>query len=257
MVQNQVPDTNALSRLSTEDLKQKLIDLAQPHEGDSLSQKRKFYESTLQPFFETLAQRNPTQNVKDQSDLVIGVWKPIWSTIPFQDVLPGRRLDQSYQIFRNDGYYANIARYAPGTDLPILRNLSFNPIVYDLMLVQKYEIREEEWLIENVSIKQRLKLAASQLTLETAKNWFEQVMAAPLKEVKSSGEMNVKLPFSKKANQRASKQLQGAARAKPKLEHLYIDRDFRLVKSQRESKQRPSYTITVRADIDFCFLTNP
>ncbi|MFS0518274.1 hypothetical protein ACEYW6_26640 [Nostoc sp. UIC 10607] len=30
------------------------------------------------------------------------------------------------------------------------------------------------------------------------------------------------------------------------LEHIYIDNDFRLVKSQREATQRPSYTIAVR-----------
>jgi hypothetical protein len=247
MVKNQVSTTNELINKSTEELKQELIQLAQPRDGDSLSQKNQFYRNTLSPFFAELATRNPVTNVEEQADLVVGTWMPIWSTIPFQDVLPGRRRNQSYQIFRQDGYYANIARYAPGMNFPLLRNLSLNLLVYDLMLIQKYETSQEDWEIENVSIKQALKLGASQLIIEKAKAWFEQVMASPLEQM-DSGAMSVKLPFSKKANQKASKQLQGAARAKPKLEHLYIDHDFRLVKSQRESKQRPSYTITVRAE---------
>ncbi|WP_289500572.1 hypothetical protein [Gloeocapsopsis sp. IPPAS B-1203] len=34
--------------------------------------------------------------------------------------------------------------------------------------------------------------------------------------------------------------------ATPQLEHLYVDRDFRIVKTQREAAQRPSYTIAIR-----------
>lgn len=247
MVQNQTPITNPLADLSTDELKQQLVTLAEPRDGDSLSQKNQFYKQTLSPFFEELANRNPFPKVQDQQDLVVGVWRPIWSTIPFQDVLPGRQREQSYQIFRKDGYYANIACYAPGMNFPFLRNLSLNILVYDLMLIQKYELHQQEWFIENVSIKQALKLGASKLTLEKAEKWFEKIMASPLEAIESSS-MTMKLPFSKKANQKAGKQLQGAAKAKPKLEHLYIDQNFRLVKSQRESKQRPSYTITVRAN---------
>lgn len=244
---NLIPTTDTLTSLSTEELKEKIITLTQARDGESLSQKNKFYQTTLSPLFQELVTWNQVRNPQEQGNLVIGSWQPIWSTIPFQDILPGRQREQSYQIFRKDGYYANIARYTPGTNLPLLRNLSFNPLVYDLMLIQKYETSEEEWLIENVSIKQALKLGGSKLTLEKAQSWFEQVMASPLDKVNSQ-KMKVKLPFLRKANQKASKQLEGAAQAKPKLEHLYIDQDFRLVKSQRENKQRPSYTITVRAD---------
>jgi len=246
MVKNQVPASNDLTNQSTEQLKEQLITLAGPRDGDSLSQKRQFYQQTLSPLVEELATRNPVTDIQEQGDLIVGIWRPVWSTIPFQDMLPGRRREQSYQIFRQDGYYANIARYTPGTDLPLLRNFSFNPLVYDLMLIQKYEISEQQWQIENVGIKQALKLGASKLTLEKAQRWFETVMDSPLPSMESETPA-VKLPFAKRANQKASKQLQGAAGAKPKLEHLYIDPTFRLVKSQRENKQRPSYTITVRA----------
>jgi hypothetical protein len=34
--------------------------------------------------------------------------------------------------------------------------------------------------------------------------------------------------------------------AKPLFEHIYIDNDLRLVKTQRSANQRPSYTIAVR-----------
>ena len=127
-------------------------------------------------------------------------------------------------------------------NLPLLRNFSLN-----LMLIQKYEIQGQTWQIENIAIKQALKLGASSLTLGKAQAWFEKVMAFPIQEMDTNS-MKVKLPFSKKATQKASKQLKGAANAKPQLEHLYIDQDFRLVKSQRERKQRPSYTITIRAE---------
>jgi len=245
MVQPQTSETKPLKDYNTAELKQQLIEIAQPHDADSLSDKIKFYQQTLAPWVEELATRNPTPNLEEQAQLVVGSWTPIWSTIPFQDVLPGRRREQSYQIFREDGYYANIARYAPGMNLPLFRNLSLNLIVYDLMLIQKYEIQEQTWQIENITIKQALKLGASSLTIAKAQAWFEQEMASPFQEMDANA-MKVRLPFSKKATQKASQQLKGAAKAKPKLEHLYIDQDFRLVKSQRESKQRPSYTITVR-----------
>jgi len=247
MINHPVSASNELTNQSTEELKQQLIQLAKPRDGDSLSQKNQFYQNTLSPLFEELATRNPVTDVEQQADLVIGVWTPIWSTIPFQDMLPGRRREQSYQIFREDGYYANIARYTPGMELPLLRSFSFNLLVYDLMLIQKYEINQQQWQIENVSIKQAVRIGASKLTQQKAQAWFDKVMASPL-DTSQSDAMLLKLPFSKKAKQKASKQLQGATKAKPKLEHLYMDENFRLVKSQRESKQRPSYTITVRAE---------
>jgi hypothetical protein len=240
--------TISLRQQSTTTLKQQLIELAQPCESEPLPQKIKFYKSTLAPLFEELAQRNPTPDLHDQGKLVVGCWLPVWSTNPFQDVLPGRRLDQSYQIFRADGHYANIARYAPGTDWPLLRRLPFDPVVYDLLLIQRYQVESDEWQIENVGIKQGLHLGPSPLTAQAADNWFSRTMAKTANQP-DNPTLTVKVPFSKKTNQKASKQLQGANKAKPKLEHLYIDDDFRLVKSKREEKQRPSYTIAVKSDL--------
>ena len=42
------------------------------------------------------------------------------------------------------------------------------------------------------------------------------------------------------------KKFEKAYQATPVLEHLYIDNDLRLVKTQREAAQRPSYTIAIR-----------
>ncbi|MBD2504642.1 hypothetical protein [Anabaena azotica] len=42
------------------------------------------------------------------------------------------------------------------------------------------------------------------------------------------------------------KKFEKAYRAVSYLEHLYIDHDFRLIKSRREATQRPSYTIAIR-----------
>ena len=43
-----------------------------------------------------------------------------------------------------------------------------------------------------------------------------------------------------------TKKVEKILQATPQLEHLYCDRDFRIVKTQRESKQRASYTIAIR-----------
>ncbi len=102
--------------------------------------------------------------------IVQGVWKPIWSTIPFQDSIPGRLRDQSYQIFHDDGYYANVARYTPGSKLPLLKQLQSFLGAYDFMIVQKYQIEDDRWYIENVAIKQSFRFGAVPLTIEKRKS---------------------------------------------------------------------------------------
>lgn len=227
-----------LHQLSTEALKQELLRLTEQRDTDALSQKVQFFKDTLAPIFAALSTRNPCPKVAEQAPLVLGVWTPIWSTIPFQDTIPGRLREQSYQIFHADGYYANVARYAPGQKLPLVRHMPSFLFAYDFMIIQQYQISHAQWSIQNVAIQQKLSLRSVPLSPERAEAWFTKVASSP-KTV-------VEVPNFEKLDQKTAKRFATIFQATPQLEHLYIDREFRLVKSQRSVKQRPSYTITVR-----------
>ena len=245
MPANKVLNPDELSHRSTEELKNELLKLAENPDTEPLKQKVLFYQNELAPIFEELSRRNPYPNAEEQVSLVLGVWASIWSTIPYQDILPGRIRQQSYQIFHNNGYYANIARYAPGQKIPFLKKLSSKLLAYDLMVLQRYSVQKGHWDIQNVGIEQAFRVAATPLSIEKAEDWFTEV-------VKSKGEkLSQTLDFSKAPSlenfdRSTVKKLKTAFLMTPQFEHLYIDRDFRLVKTQREAKQRPSYTIAVR-----------
>ena len=236
---------NELSHWSTEELKQKILQLTKNRDTEPLNQKVLFYKNSLAPLFEELSQRNPFKNVQEQLSLVLGVWSPIWSTIPFQDSLPGRIREQSYQIFHDNGYYANVARYAPGHKLPFLQKLSSLLIAYDYMLIQSFEVLNDQWYIQNVGIKQAFRIKAIPLDIDKAEEWFTTAVNSNLKS-NSQAIDSTNVPELKNLDKSTVKRFQKAFKATPKFEHLYIDRDFRLVKTQREAKQRPSYTIAVR-----------
>ncbi|HEY9728229.1 MAG TPA: hypothetical protein V6D50_17395, partial [Chroococcales cyanobacterium] len=60
---------------------------------------------------------------------------------------------------------------------------------------------------------------------------------------------NLKIPKAEllpNLDKSTAKRLETTLLTIPQFEHLYVDRDFRLVKTRREAKQRPSYTIAVR-----------
>jgi hypothetical protein len=162
----------SLHQLSTEALKQELVRLTAKRDTETLSQKVQFFKETLAPLFEVLSTRNPCPQVEAQAALVIGTWKPLWSTIPFQDTIPGRLREQSYQIFHADGYYANIARYAPGKQLPLMKHLPSFLFAYDFMIIQQYQIANAQWCIQNVAIQQQLRLGPVPLSPERAEAWF-------------------------------------------------------------------------------------
>lgn len=226
-----------LHQLSTTALKQELLRLTAKRDTDALSQKVQFFKDTLAPLFEVLSTRNPCPNVEAQAALVIGTWKPLWSTIPFQDTIPGRLREQSYQIFHADGYYANIARYAPGKQLPLMKQMPSFLFAYDFMIIQQYQIANAQWYIQNVAIQQQLRFGPVPLNPERAEAWFTKVAAQ--KDF-------VEVPNFANLNPKTAKRFTTIFQATPQLEHLYIDPEFRLVKSQRSAKQRPSYTIAVR-----------
>ena len=129
-----------LSDWSTEELKQALLKLTENRNTDPIKQKVLFYKDELAPIVEELSRRNPHPRAEEQVSLVQGVWSSVWSTIPYQDLLPGRIREQSYQIFHNDGYYANMARYAPGQNVPVLKRLSSIFIAFDLRLMNLVDL---------------------------------------------------------------------------------------------------------------------
>ena len=223
---------------STEELKQYLREFLADREGNPLKQKVTQSENELAPIFQELSSRNPFPQPEDQPPIMLGIWTPIWTTIPYQDILPGRIHSQSYQIFHNDGFYANIARYAPG-HANLWKKLSSLLVALDLMVLQKFEAKDNQWLIQNIAVKRALRCQAQALTPERAEAWFAEVMDQVPDN--SSGQ-NIDQALDKST----TKKLQTAFKAQPEFEHLYIDEDFRLVKTRRDPKQRFSYTVVTR-----------
>ncbi len=234
-----------LSYKSTEELKQDILQLVEDRDTEPLNQKVLFYKNELVSVFAELSQRNPFPKPEDQVSLVLGVWTPLWSTIPFQDTLPGRIRKQSYQIFQDNGYYGNIARYAPGHKLPFLQRLSSIFYNYDLMVLQRFEIINSQWHIQNVAIEQAFRIGAIPLTIERAENWLTEVVKSKQRAASTTTD-NLKAPSLENLDKSSLKRFKKAFLATPQFEHIYIDRDFRIVKSRREAKQRSSYTIAVR-----------
>jgi ribosomal protein S16 len=239
-----VISSNELKYCSTQELKDELLGLAKGRDAESLNAKVLFYKNELLPYFEELSQRNPLPIVEQQIPVILGVWTPIWSTIPFHDSLPGRIIEQSYQIFHDDGYYANIARYAPGHQSSFLKKVSAKLPVYDFMVMQKYEVRDNKWYIENVGIFQGFRNREVPLTIDDADSWFTSIVDSKVKPASKT-----RLPKElvlENLDPNTVKKFEKTYLATPVLEHLYVDSDLRLVKTQREAAQRPSYTIAIR-----------
>ncbi|MEH2434886.1 MAG: hypothetical protein V7K25_11655 [Nostoc sp.] len=242
-----VTTTKDLAYWSTTEIKKQILELVKGRDLEPLKTKVEFYKNELAPYFAELSQRNPFAKVAEQVAIVTGVWMPIWSTIPFQDILPGRIHEHSYQIFHNDGYYANIARYAPGHQSGFWQRFTSKLPAYDLMVLQKYSIRDEQWDIKNIGIFQALKNREIPLTIDDADEWFTTTVESKFKEAAPNIDLQQELKL-KDMDRNTVKKFEKVYLATSFLEHLYIDNDFRLVKTQREATQRPSYTIAVRKD---------
>lgn len=245
MISNQVLNSDQLSHQPTEELKQQLLKLTENRDTDLLREKVLFYKNELTPIVEELNRRNPFPHPEDQIPQILGVWTPVWSTIPFHDILPGRVHEQSYQIFHDDGYYANMARYAPGQKLPFLGKLSSILLAYDFMVLQKFEVRNGQWYIQNIGIEQAFRMRGIPLNIEKAEDWFTKVVTAKIKPSSQTRE-SLDAPSLENLDRSTAKKLKTTFLMTPQFEHLYIDHDFRVVKTRREAKQRPSYTIAVR-----------
>lgn len=240
-----VTSTKELTYWTTPEIKNQILELVKGRNVEPLKAKVEFYKNELALYFTELSRRNPFGKVADQVAIVTGVWVPIWSTIPFQDILPGRIYEQSYQIFHNDGYYANIARYAPGHQSGFWEKFASRLPAYDLMVLQKYSVRDEQWDIKNVGIFQAWRNREIPLKIDDADEWFTTTVESKFKEAELNIDLRQELKL-KDMDRNTVKKFEKAYLATSFLEHLYIDNDFRLVKSQREATQRPSYTIAVR-----------
>lgn len=237
--------TEELTSWSTPEIKIHILALVKNRHVESLNAKVDFYKKQLAGYFSELSKRNPFPKISEQLSIVMGVWTPIWSTIPFQDILPGRIDEQSYQIFHDNGYYANIARYAPGQESAFWRKFASRLPAYDLMVLQKYAIQNEQWYIQNIGIFQAFKNREEPLTIDYADEWFATIVASKFQDTSPKIELQQEINLDK-MDRGTVKKFEKAYLATPTLEHLYIDNDFRLVKSQREATQRPSYTIAIR-----------
>ena len=235
MIDSTASDTQQLSQNTTAELKQTLLQLTGDRDFQPLKQKVQFYQEHLEPIITELSQRNPVPQAEEQLDYILGVWTPVWSTIPFQDILPGRIAEQSYQIFHDDGLYANIARYAPGSKLKLgwLQKLTSVLLAFDLAILQKYGVQDGQWQIENVAIKQAIRWQGVALTIPRADSWFTKIAQS-----NSPATMANKVEL-KNLNTSTAKKIKTAFGATPQFEHLYIDDDFRIIKTRREAKQRP------------------
>ena len=244
-------NTQKLNQKATAQLKQELLQLVRDRDIQSLKQKVEFYQQQLAPLVTELSRRNSFPQAEKQVPLILGIWTPVWSTIPFQDMLPGRVSKQSYQIFHDDGFYANIARYAPGNKLKLgwFEKLASFLLAFDLMVIQKYQVKDGQWQIENIGIKQAIRWQGVDLTIDKADSWFTKVMRNEVMPIGLSrsqmDDTSTKVQLEN-LDRSTAKRFQTAFGATPQFEHLYIDPDFRIVKTRREAKQRPSYTIAIR-----------
>ncbi|MGB5975189.1 MAG: hypothetical protein WBG38_17820, partial [Nodosilinea sp.] len=117
-------EASALAAADTATLKSSLLKQVEARDAEPMAKKVRFGNEILMPLFNELETRNPTPDLYQQVPLLKGIWFPVWSTNPFQDILPGRVRDESYQIFGDGGFYANLARYKPGRKAPLLSWIS-------------------------------------------------------------------------------------------------------------------------------------
>ncbi len=78
-----------------------------------------------------------------------------------------------------------------------------------------------------------------------ADEWFTTTVKSKFQEAAPNIDLQQEL-IVKDMDRNTVKKFKKVYLATSFLEHLYIDNDFRLVKSQREATQRPSYTIAIR-----------
>lgn len=207
MVPTKTTDPSQLTDHRVAELKLILFQMIQGRDKDALKDKVQFYKDKLAPIVEELSHHNPFAIAEEQVSPISGVWSPIWSTIPFLDIIPGRLPSQSYQIFHEDGYYANIARYSPCSNIPFpwLQKLASILWAYDLMVLQKFEIKDGRWQIQNVAIKTALRLSSVPLSADKADEWFTKVMQSGSIQLHNPEQPDAEIPQLQNLNQATAK----------------------------------------------------
>ncbi|MBW4423451.1 MAG: hypothetical protein KME50_03035 [Nostoc desertorum CM1-VF14] len=205
-----------------------------------------FYKTELLPYFIKLSQQNPVFSVTEQLRLLVGVWTPIWSTISFHESLPKRIQEQSFQIFQQDGYCGSVARYIMGKEPDSSQNFQSTLPAYDFMLIQKYEVQNGRWYLHNIDRFQAFKNREIPLTLESVYNWFTNKVNTKVKVNAPKLDLTKVQKLENLEANHANELNKTSLVTSQVFEHLYIDNDLRLVKTQTDASHLPSYTIAVR-----------
>jgi len=232
---------NQLSAPKKLEFKNEILARVQGRNPEALNTEINFYKTELLPYFIKLSQQNPVFIVTEQLRLLVGVWTPIWSTISFHESLPKRIQDQCFQIFQQDGYCASVARYLLGKESSLSHNFQSKLPAYDFMVIQKYEVQNGKWYLQNIDRFQAFTNREIPLTLESVYNWFTHVINTKVKP-NASKALNLENLEINHVNEFKKTYLV----TYQVFEHLYIDNDLRLVKTQTDTSHLPSYTIAVR-----------
>ena len=237
---------NQLSAPRKAKFKNEILARVQDRKPESLNDETNFYKTELLPYFIKLSQHNPVFSVTEQLRLLVGVWTPIWSTISFHESLPKRIQEQSFQIFQHDGYCAGVARYIMGKEPSLSQNSQARLPAYDFMVIQKYGVQNGKWYLQNIDRFQTFKNREIPLTLESVYNWFTNVVNTKVKPNTSKAAFLKALQLKNIEKDYANEFKQIPLATSQVFKHLYIDNDWRLVKTQTDASHLPSYTIAVR-----------
>ena len=237
---------NQLSVTKTLKVKNEILARVQDRKPETLNAEMKFYKTELLPYFIKLSQHNPVLSVTEQLRLLVGVWTPIWSTISFHESLPKRIQEQSFQIFQRDGYCASIARYILGKESSLSQNFESNLPAYDFMVIQKYGVQNGKWGLQNIDRFQAFKNREIPLTLESVYSWFTDVVNTKVKLNASKLALPKAVKLENLEINHANEFQKTSLATSQVFENLYIDNDWRLVKTQTDASHLPSYTIAVR-----------
>ncbi|MEH2248933.1 hypothetical protein [Nostoc sp.] len=237
---------NQLSTTKTLKVKNEILARVQDRKPETLNAEMKFYITELLPYFIKLSQHNPAFSVTEQLRLLVGVWTPIWSTISFHESLPKRIQDQSFQIFQRDGYCASIARYILGKESSLSHNFESNLPAYDFMVIQKYGVQNGKWGLQNIDRFQAFKNREIPLTLESVYNWFTNVVNTKVKLNTSQLVLPKAVKLENLEINHANEFQKTSLATSQVFENLYIDNDWRLVKTQTDASHLPNYTILVK-----------
>ncbi|MEH2136550.1 MAG: hypothetical protein V7K42_07695 [Nostoc sp.] len=237
---------NQLSAPKKLKFKKEILARVQGRNSEDLNAEINFYKTELLPYFIKLSQHNPIFSVTEQLRLLVGVWTPIWSTISFHESLPKRIQEQSFQIFQHDGYCASVARYLMGKEASLSHNYQSSLPAYDFMVIQKYGVKNGKWYLQNIDRFQAFQNREIPLTLESVYNWFTNIVNTKVNLNSPKYDLPKVLNLDNIEINHASEFKKTSLATSQIFENLYIDNDWRLVKTQTDSSHLPSYTIAVK-----------